>query len=142
MLSPSSLYTCYFQGGLYYSHTQPLRKPHVKKSRHAVLRTTLRNHDRAHSSLRNSHQAQKHTRADRLKQQDPPIVGAVRIPLEFRLSLCLGDIVIDDVVDEEVDLLARDRLAPIVVGLLDDALSPALAAHRVPVVQGLSLIHI
>ena len=48
----------------------------------------------------------------------------------------MGDIVIDDVVDEEIDLLARDRLAPIVVGLLDDALSPALAAHRVPVVQG------
>ena len=40
-----------------YSHTQPLRKPHVKKLRQAILRMTLRNHDKAHSNLRNSHHA-------------------------------------------------------------------------------------
>ena len=43
----------------------------------------------------------------------------------------LGDVIIDNVVDEEVDLLARNRLAPVAIGLLDHALGDGLQAPRV-----------
>ena len=39
----------------------------------------------------------------------------------------LGDVIIDNVVDEEVDLLARNRLAPVMV---DDALGRPAGVPR------------
>ena len=60
-------------------------------------------------------------------EQDPTIVGAIA----FQAQAMLGDVIIDNVVDEEVDLLARNRLAPVAIGLLDHALGDGLQAPRV-----------
>ena len=52
----------------------------------------------------------------------------------------LGAVIIDDVVDEEVDLLARNRLAPVAVGVLDDTLALAHRCTRTALVRNLLTI--